>query len=305
MQLLCMVVETAYYTAGAAYAELARRRELGTSIFDADWDICIVLDSTRSDMLANAADAYLDGYDWGTRWSLGSVTTEWLASTFRESRRDEIGDTTLVTAHPHTATVLDEREWLTSPGKAPVPYPDIPTVEAAAFGAVYRTYEHAAGTHGVVGPEYMADATIAAYREHGDRVVAHWLQPHEPFIAPDTEVVGGAALEGNVWEGLAAGTLDAAAVWQSYMANLRYALEHVALVTKTVDARILVTADHGNLWDVAGQYGHPFGMWHPQVRRVPWLGVDTERAVTYEPAVDLGASADTDSTDQLEALGYA
>lgn len=299
------LARSAYYAAGAAYAHLAGRGELGTSIYDDEWDVCIILDSARADMFEALVDDHLDFDSLSRRTSLGSVTTEWLASTFRESRRDAIVDTSLVTAHPHTATVFDEREWLTTPEKSPVSYPSVPAVKPEAFANVYRLYEHATGAHGVVTPDAMADATIAAHRANTGRTVAHWLQPHEPFIAPAAQVRGGAALEGNVWEGLQAGDLDPAAVWQSYRANLAHALRSVAHVTRAIDARVLITADHGNLWDVAGLYGHPFAMPHPQVRRVPWCLTQATRRITYEPEVDLTACANTDTTDQLAALGYA
>lgn len=299
------LVKNAYYAAGAAYAQVASRVEPGTSIYDAEWDVCIVLDSARADMMARAVPQHLRRYEFSRRWSLGSVTTEWLASTFRSSRADAIADTTLVTAHPHTATVFDKREWLTTPAKSPVQYPDPPAVHPQSFEHVYRLYEHATGDHDVVLPDTMATATFSAYDRHGGRIVAHWMQPHEPFIGPGAPMVGGAALDGNVWEGLQAGTIDAEECWKSYRANLNYALRHVAAVADSIDARILVTADHGNLWDVAGQYGHPFGNPHPEVRRVPWVIVDgqTNGSVELDPTV-LDASASASTEDQLKALGY-
>lgn len=299
------LARNAYYLAGRGMASVAARVEMGASIFDAEWDICIVLDSARLDMLRQLAPEILGADAVDGRWSLGSCTTEWLASTFRASRRDAIVNTTLVTAHPHTATVFDGREWLMTPGKSPVPYPDPPVVKAGAFKAVHRLYEHATGPSGVVTPETMHEATVAAHRRHDGRVVAHWLQPHEPFIEPAAPLTGGAALTGNVWEGLAAGNLDPGRVWESYLANCQYALRQVARLSQHVNATLLVTADHGNLWGVAGQYGHPFGMPHPQVRRVPWLTVQATR--TRTPDIQAGVlegEAKPAATDQLAALGY-
>lgn len=35
------------------------------------------------------------------------------------------------------------------------------------------------------------------------------------------------------------------------------------------DVRVVITADHGEAFGGWGAYGHPMGMMHPAVRRVP------------------------------------
>lgn len=244
------------------------------------------------------------GADIDAAWSRGSVTTEWLAQTFRRERRERIAETTLVSATPHTATVFDDRSWLTSPAEVPVSYPDLPTVSRDAFAAVHDIWAQHATAHGAVPPETMREATIAAVREADGPVVAHWMQPHEPFLAPDAQLRGGRALETNVWKALAAGRLDADAVWQSYRATLRHALTHLDTVLNAVDADVLVTADHGNAFGEWGAYGHHFGWPQPAVRRVPWWVTAAEAVNGYEPRPVLDGGADADIEAQLSALGY-
>lgn len=296
-----------YYALGSGWAAINNRRPVGRSIYDADWDICIVLDSLRYDTACRClAESSLEATT-GAAWSRGSVTTEWLANTFRTDSAPDIAETTLLSATPHTETVFHGRSWLTNPAATPLAYPNPPTVAANDFRRLEELWRTHATDHDAVPPSTMADATIEAYREDGDRVVAHWLQPHEPFIAPDAQLVGGKALSANVWQGLQNGTLAEDAVRQSYRATAQLAFEHVETVANAVDATILITADHGNAFGEWGIYGHPFAWPQPAVRRVPWLMVDASNKTEYEPPETIGQpSTDTDGEreSQLQALGY-
>jgi len=296
------MLERAYYAAGAAAAAAQRVRPAGRCIYDHadEWDICIVLDSARADLLAECWNR-----DVNTAWSVGSITTEWLANTFHPRHADAIGDTGFVSATPHSTTVFRERSWLTNTDDVAVPYPSMPAVEPAAFDGFYEPWRTHADVHDAVPPATMRDATLEASDRH-DRVVAHWLQPHEPFIAPDAELVGGAATAWNVWSDLQSGALDADAVWAAYEATLEYALEYVEEVCAAVDGRVLVTADHGNAFGEWGVYGHPFAWPQPAVRRVPWAIVSSEPRGSrdYEPVLGAEAGVSADKAQQLRALGY-
>jgi hypothetical protein len=298
------VLKRAYYAGGALWAGVSKHLSPGQNIYDSDWDICIVLDSARCDLVAETLPASLSVRAHDESWSVGSVTTEWLTNTFTRQHTSEIAETTLVSATPHTTTVFEDRAWLTSPEDAPCRYPSSPAVGRDAFENLYELWRHQTGEAGVVPPDVMADATIGAYQKHGSRVVSHWLQPHEPFIAPDAPLVGGKALETNVWEGLQRGDLDADAVWDSYRANLEWTWQFVERVCEAVDATVLVTADHGNAFGEWGIYGHPFGWPQPQVRKVPFLFVEAARERSVSPAVDLTPTATPDRDAQLRALGY-
>lgn len=294
-----------YYAAGAGWSLLNEHRPIGTSIFDADWDICIILDSARADMTMEMWPESNSHVSRETKWSRGSVTTEWLANTFRQDRSKEIAETTFVTANPHSETVFRNKQWLTNQNDVAAPYPDCPAVDLDTFDGVYELWKTHATEHNAVPPETMADATIEAYRRHGDRVVAHWLQPHEPFIAPTARLVGGEPLRGNVWEAASEGEIQPYNLRQSYLANLQYAVQFVELVASVCNAKILVTADHGNAFGELGIWGHPFGWLQPAVRKVPWITLNGCALEEYEPDAVLDASK-TEATvdDQLAALGY-
>lgn len=300
-------LKAGYYTLGAAAATAQRVRPFGQSIFDAEWDICVVLDSARFDDLSQMVAERPAWPRVRSYWSRGSVTTEWYANTFTSAVSGDVGGVTLLSANPHSDTVLRDDEILPNQSEIAVPYPDTDTVSKSDFEAVYDMFATHATAHDAVPPETMLDATVQAYRRHGSRVVSHWLQPHEPFLAPTAQLIGGRALEDNVWKAMQHGTVDPSVVRKSYRATLEYALEFVEALFATVDAKVLVTADHGNAFGEWGVYGHPYAWPQPAVRKVPWVTVEAvaRRDHDTRPVLDSGLdAAKADREAQLRALGY-
>lgn len=299
------MLKQAYYAAGSVLARIERQADLGTNIYDAEWDICILLDSARYDLLRELAPDYPALPEVESRWSVGSVTTEWLTNTFSKRRLADVRQTSMVTASPHSQTVFRDSSWLTSPEPAERLFPESPSVGPGDFESFHELWRSHATFENVVPPETMRHATLEAHQE-SDRVVAHWMQPHEPFIAADAPMVGGAATESNVWDGLQSGDLQPTTVWESYRATLAMALEEVQTLLKSVDATVLITADHGNAFGEWGIYGHPFGWPQPAVRKVPWVVVDAN-ATQDAPDTSVLEEADTNESsreEQLSALGY-
>lgn len=298
------MLKSLYYAAGAGLAAVESRLNLGRNIYQDDWDICIVLDSARADLFASvAADHPLVDAE-ASAWSVGSVTTEWLTNTFSRDYAAEIADTTLISATPHTQTVFEDRHWLTSQEASPIPYPANPAVDLDAFDAVHELWRTQTDEHNVVAPSTMLDATLDAWDSDATRIVSHWMQPHEPFIAPSARLLGGGATEKNVWQGLQNGDLSKQDVWQSYRATLEYAFDWLDELLCNVDAKVLITADHGNAFGEVGLYGHPFGWPQPAVRRVPWSLVDATATGDYQYQSVLEKEGDGDRDAQLAALGY-
>jgi|AKVG01.1.fsa_nt_gi hypothetical protein len=297
------MLDQLYYSAAAGVARVERVRPIGRPIWESDWDLCIVLDSARADIMHDLAPAFFDA-EFDDALSVGSVTTEWLANTFHRRYAEEMESTAYVTANPHSATVFDDASYLTNADSVSVPFPSAHVVDREQFDAVHELWRTHATDHDAVPPETMLDATIEGHRKY-DRVVAHWLQPHEPFLARSAPLTGGSVLEGDIWAELREGRVDAATVWESYEANLLYALAKIERLLHAIDGRILITSDHGNAFGEWGQYGHPFGWPHPSVRRVPWISTTSVAVRSYDPEPVLGISAtDGDRDEQLAALGY-
>lgn len=303
------VTKAAYYTAGAIFSRVAKHRSIGRSIYDDDWDVCIVLDSCRVDLLRQALRE-CPALDWrvSSAWSRGSITTEWLTQTFR-SDEPEVENTVLISATPHTQTVFDERSWLTTSSPSRLSYAQSPAAPREKFADVVDVWTLFAEDHGAVAPETMRDATLEAVANaDAERIVSHWLQPHEPWIAPDAPIRGTTNEYKSIWTALAAGDADPVEAWTAYRETLIWTLPFVRDVVESVDGSILITADHGNLFgEIPRLYGHPFAMPLRSVRKVPWILLDgSGQTVNRRPDILESCREPSDEaiTAQLQALGY-
>lgn len=300
------LAKKAWYTVGSAWARATKRRPVGRCIYTSDWDICIVLDSLRVDMLRDVLAGRGCDISVNTAWSRGSITTEWLTQTFRPPFESEIANTALVSASPHTQTVFRDRCWLTNSDSVTVGYPSNPAVRPSDFAEFHELWRSHADHRGAVRPEVMRDATIRAHESLPHRVVAHWLQPHEPFLVADAPVTGDGVTETDIWHGLQTGQLSRDRVWESYLANTQLVLDYVWDVLQAVDATVLLTSDHGNAFGELGVYGHPFGLLQPAVRKVPWvkLQANADRFIDTADVLNTQDTADCSRAAQLKALGY-
>lgn len=282
----------------------------GTAVADEDWDYLLLLDGCRYDMFAehNTLDGRLEA-----RTSKGSATPEFLQANFGDRR---LYDTIYVTANPQYRLHLDD-----------------------VFHAVVDVWREEWNTDfNTVMPEPMADAVeLAAKRYPRKRILAHFMQPHYPFIgetgqsiesqsgigASRQKVLGdaGSGKSGNgdgderinVWRQYRMGHVDEQTLRQAYVENLKLVLQHVERLTRSLEGKLVVTSDHGNMigefaWPFPVRlYGHPPGIHAPPLVRVPWLVVESgvRRSVTQEvPSRTFDQTTDEDVTHRLEQLGY-
>jgi len=279
---------TAYLRAIQA---VGRRVDYGTNVFDREWDVLVVLDACRADDLRALAPAFLGPVE--TVRSVGSSSSEWLENTF--PGHPETGETVMVTGNTWTERYLD----------------------ADAFAALDEVWKYAWDDDlGTVPAEAVTDRAIAAARERPDRLVVHYMQPHHPFVPDPLAGDGGMARTGahssesNPWILLRRGEVDADRVREAYRANLRYVLEEVERLVRTVGGRVAVTADHANLFGEWGLYGHPMHTPVPALLAVPWAETTGEGredvTPTLEPPEPLPVSRvyGGEEHERLEALGY-
>jgi len=283
---------TAYLRALQA---VGRRIDYGTNVFDREWDVLVVLDACRADLMrAVAPDVDFLGAVDDVR-SVGSSSSEWLENTF--------------VGHPETArtVMITGNTWTDR------------YLAADAFAALDEVWKYAWDDDvGTVPPEAVTDRAITAARERDpERLVVHYMQPHHPFVPDPIKGDGGIARTGkhsnaaNPWVMLRQGEVTVERVWDAYAATLRYVLPEVQSLLENVDGRVAITADHGNLFGEWGLYGHPM---HTPIRAlltVPWVEATGSGCGTREPAIEppepLPVSrvygADTDR-ERLDALGY-
>ncbi|MFC6825507.1 hydrolase [Halopelagius fulvigenes] len=263
-----------------------------TNVYDREWDVLLVLDACRVDVIDEVADEYPFLNRPDELVSVGSSSIEWLENTFTERRRDEMKRTAYVTGNPFSHRVLDDDSL-------------------RKLDEVWRyEWDDEAGT---IPGRPITDRAISTKRElDPDRLIVHYMQPHFPSI-PDplgggmnAETLGEGAGWEDPWDRLRKGELTRERVWRSYRDNLRYILGEVELLLGSVDAeRVVVTADHGNAAGELGVYGHP-KVPIPSIRRVPWYETSAEDTGEYDPKQDTERSARDEGTveEKLSALGY-
>jgi len=263
----------------------------GRSIFDEEWDLCVLLDACRADEL----ERYRDEYEWldtvGRFDSLASCTWNWVPRTVEHTPRDVLERTVYVSANPFVAELIE-------PGL----FRDLDGV----FGYAWDE------SHGTVYPRPVTDRAIHHWRTtRPDRLVVHYLQPHVPFLtgsaatldrsnfSQETESVN------DAWDRVTRGTLDRDTAIERYRQTLRTVLEDVDLLLSCIEADdVVVTADHGEAFGEWELYGHPGGVDLPCLTRVPWVRTSATRERDYEPTTDPTEGDKPAREAQLRALGY-
>ncbi|RLM95093.1 hypothetical protein [Haloarcula sp. Atlit-7R] len=284
---------------GTAYLRtlqaLGQRIPYGTTIYERNWDVLIVLDACRADLLQTVASDTELFNAVSTVRSVGSSSSEWLENTF--PGHPETAHTVMVTGNTWTDRYLD----------------------ADAFAVLDEVWKYAWDEDlNTVPAEAVTDRAIAlARRLNPERLVVHYMQPHHPFVPDPLDSDGGLARTGhhsntaNPWVALRRGDISPGRVWDAYEANLRYVLREVEALAENVDGHLAVTADHGNLFGEWGLYGHPMYTPVPALLAVPWAetdGVDGGgREPDLRPPEPLPVSrvygSESDSC-RLKSLGY-
>lgn len=286
---------------------LTSRWPLGTHVYDEDWDLLVILDACRVDVLESVAHEYDFIETVDSRWSVGSHSHEWLTQTFSEDYTDEIGNTAYVSGNGHTHETFVEEEY---PPDETVPFcwPNWRSVETGDFGQLDMLWETAHEDELGVPPRAITDRTVEVARESDyDRLIAHYMQPHIPYIAGAlTEDRSPTDIEARGWKLLESDDANHDEVWQLYKDNLRLVLDEVELLLENVDAEnVIVTADHGNAFGEYTIHGHPEGMLLPCVKKVPWVKAYATDTGTFTPSgEDFNDVERTDIQDHLADLGY-
>jgi hypothetical protein len=212
----------------------------------------------------------------------------------------------MITGNGHTQPVFFNEE---RPSKETVPFcwPTWSVVGGEEFERLEMVWQDDHPEEYGVPPRPITDRTIIAGREgNHDRLIAHYMQPHVPYIAhamwEDREPTED---ESRGWKRLKSGDIDDETHWELYESNLRLVLDEVELLLENIDAdRVAITADHGNAFGEWGAYSHPEGFLHPNVKIVPWGETSAVDKESHIPETDERKSAETSVEEHLEAMGY-
>lgn len=292
------------------FFSLTSRYPIGTNIFDREWDLLLVLDACRVDAMKEVASEYDFIRTVGSIWSVGSSSHEWACKTYTNDHLGIIRDTRLVSTNPLVLKTLRDRMY--PPGNlysVPVMCADWDVVGEYDFGEFRHIGEDSYGKYELPpSPETLTGSVIDAGRETDfERTVVHYMQPHIPHgAAAYAEERSPTNIEATPWKSLRAGDTTETEVWENYLDTLRMALDSIELLLENFDAeKVVITADHGELFGEYGAYGHPAGFPHPNLKKVPWVTASAEDERTFTPDVDVqNRETETSVEDQLRQLGY-
>jgi len=273
--------------ATAAWLRHTRRTE-ATNVLDRDWDVLVVLDACRYDEFARVADDYEFVTDIDSIHSTGSATYEWGPTVFGADDgrdRDGLG---YVTSNPYSHNFAAE--------------------DLAHLDEVWRYAWDA--EWGSVPAQAVTDRAIHAGRtDAADRLIIHYMQPHTPFIGSEsghdsaTAFRGGG--DGTRWGAVQRGEVSRAVAIKGYRRTLRYVLDSVELLCENMDAdRMVVTADHGELFGEWGLFGHMMGLPVDPLLQVPWARAAASDERTHDPSEYDRDGDGLSVDDRLAALGY-
>lgn len=306
-------------------------RHIGSPIWEhKGWDVLVVLDACRTDLIREVIDEYPplpDPHEVSTVWSNASCSIDWINRNFNQYPR-HARRTGYVTANPFA-----------DHGSESAQSADLSKSDIGYFEPMYRTHWQdvtsdglATETHRETGrakvgsgiatvpPRAVTDHTITAWRTRHelriDQLVAHYMQPHEPYrsrpnwVSGDHKLLENMVTDGeskagrSIWPKLQKGEIPMEEFWEVYKDNLRWVLDDVTeRLLPNVQGRVVLTADHGNALGEWGEWHHPPGAIGPSVRRVPWVTIDATDTESIQPDIETGES-DAGAEEQLKALGY-
>lgn len=282
-------------TIGRVSNRLARQGS--QNVYDREWDVLILLDCARVDMMEEVSEEYQYVDDVGEHVSPGTTSSEWMKYTFTEEYSDEMAQTLHVTANPNSANHLTDGDFL-------------------HLEEVWR--DGWDEEHATILPRTVTDRAIALHRElEPRRTIIHYMQPHGPFIPfPDLDVkqVSGPGVGENrgmnVQELAEEAGFTREEIWEFHVENLRYVLDDLEVLLSNIDApRVVISADHGQALGEKGAWGHHWGSTLDCLRTVPWCETSASDSGEYDPEYRLGVAESPEdeeltAEEQLRYLGY-
>lgn len=255
-----------------------------------DWDLCIILDACRPDVLAEFAPNYdFIPEDVPKRRSNASQSEQWMEQNFSPEYADYLVETTYVTGNPYSSQV-----------------------DTSGLDAVDEVWSYAWSDElGTQPPGPLTDRAVDIGRnESPKRLLVHYMQPHFPSIPVDlgSKIDLDRFGEGggtDIFPRLRRGELTYDEVWNAYRENCRYVLDSVEILLKNFNAETaIITADHANAFGEKGIYRHPEDVKTEAVRTVPWVETSAVDHETYKPTTYDTTPIDAKIQDRLRRLGY-
>ena len=225
--------------------QVSRPIKSGENIFGREWDVLLVLDACRIDLMRDVLNDLDIGWKVNELESVDTMTGYWMEKTFIPEHENKMEDTIYICSNPHSESLLSE----------------------ADFHILDEIWKYSWDINtGTVLPEDVTDKAIRMRREYPNKkMLVHYMQPHNPFISDlelNTKSKGkndAIQHEGlDAWDRLKRGDLkDKNRVWKAYEKNLVSVIGEVERLLQNMDAEtVVVTSDHGNAIGEWGIYGN-------------------------------------------------
>jgi len=301
------------YAVDAVSLAVTSRYPWGTHVLDRDWDVLVILDTSRVDAMEEVASEFEFVKQVDSIWSLGSSSVDWIAHTFDARYHSTLENTAYICSNPHGETVIDDRQLRSKHSTAarrfyrwgswnPVRPQGLALFERLWQCEPPNDQQGPETTH--VRPRVVTDRTIDIMRSNEfDRVIVHYMPPHYPWVSnairEDRDLYEHEQRPDRIPE------TSREQVWNAYLDDLRWVLDDISLLLENIDAdTVAISADHGDAFGEWGIYGHSPGRIHGKIRRVPWVETTATDHETYTPSTERVEAEDSRTQEQLEALGY-
>lgn len=274
------------------------RLNYGENYWEKDWEVLILLDACRHDLMSEVAGQYdFLPNNPGYTYSPASMSEEFFERHVSDEYTENIEETALICGNPFT-----RNDWVKD-----APWAHIDEVWK-------REWDEESGT---VLPRSVTNSAVHRWRKNQDAKMIIWyMQPHVPFIEADWshgyvkeefgKGAGEAQIDWSPWYKFRHGDLELDELWGAYRRNLELVLEEVGVLLSNLECdNVVISSDHANAIGEWGVYGHPKYVQLPVLKKVPWISTqskDTGRLSTTPP--EAGTVSDEEVDERLKALGY-
>lgn len=238
----------------------------GINVLNENWDILIILDACRYDFFKKYN--FIKG-KLKKKKSLGSCTREWIKKNFIKNYSNIV----YISGNPHISKFMLKKNI----GRNPFYYID----EVWNYG-----WNDEFGT---VLPDIITKRIIENLIHFPNKkIVAHYMQPHSPFIKEKNLIdidEGWRNLRNivlskkakkehtNIFKLAHIKKVNINSIKKGYIENLKIVLKSITKL-KNLKKQIIITSDHGNCFGEYGLYGHPCGIYIPQLIEIPWFSMN-------------------------------
>lgn len=289
-----------------------RQKPLIHQFINTDEFALIVLDACRYDVFDDAYVNYISG-ELNKVWASGRWTAQYCKRTYTEKYQFKY-----ITSIPVFSDFYFELR-------------DMDFRPSNHIQNIVHMWDHEwDASLGTTPPEEITDEALRHANSHEPtRIVAHYAQPHVPYIGDETiDAWSSNKISTDntslrdlftqdakrptyaVLDKIRSGQVDDSQLKRAYRSNVDYVMQEVLRLVQRVNCPVVITADHGEHLGENGLYLHENDS--TVVRQIPWLVVNSSEIGTRSNEKDPGnahvsgtyAKTEDEIKNHLRNLGY-